>query len=187
MIFGYPIRGRAQESWRIDGIVDTTLPLLESREDGVVVERLNIKGSRIERLPGISGGAILDLDTMRVVAVEGSFDRDQGDVRGTELAQLIEDVPALKPYVASLLDETASPERGVAALAIRSGDRLPSLVHISVRCAPRPAYIGATGNGDALLQRLASDAAIWVGQYIRGCGSHSGHFAMNVLKQTARV
>ena len=69
--------------------------------------------------------------------------------------------------LASLLDETPGPGRGVAALAIRSGDPLPSLVYVSVRCAPGPAYLGATGDGEVLRQRLMSDAAIWVGQYVR--------------------
>lgn len=168
MVFGYPLRGRVQEAWRIDGIVDATLPLIESREDGVVVERLNIKGSRIQRLLGISGGPVLDLETMSAVAVEGAYDPEQGDVRGTELAQLIEAVPALKRHFPSLLDETTIPERGVAALAIRSSDSLPALVPVSVRCSPAPAPLMAMGNEDA----LATDVAIWVAQYIRRFSGH---------------
>lgn len=167
MVFGYPQRGNAQEAWRVDGMIDATLPLIESREDGTVVERLNVKGSRIQRLRGMSGGAVLDLETMRAVAVEGAYDPDQGDVRGTELAQLILDAPALAPWLTSLLDDTTAPERGFVALAVRSGDPLPSLVHVSVRCAPGPAHVGAPSNGDELRLRLAGDASVWVAQYIR--------------------
>ncbi len=109
VIFGYPERDRGGEGWRVDGQVDTGQTIAPSVEAaGPPVERLIIHGARISQLEGLSGAAILDQATGLVMAVEGSYKIEwieteagreywsgAGDVRGSEIAQLVRSHPEL--------------------------------------------------------------------------------------------
>lgn len=120
-IFGYPIRGTALEGQRIEGAIDTALPLIEVIEADhgygdkkAAAWRFNIHAHRpVSELEGLSGAAIFDLARRCVVGVEGSYllHEEVGEhgrsvryvvasslVRGSEVAQLVDKVPEVASY-----------------------------------------------------------------------------------------
>lgn len=102
-IYGYPIRESRQEGVLIDTAIHVGQPLITSRElssgdDTNLVERLNMQGGSGNDLGGISGAAIFDRQRQVVIGVQGSYDEKIGDIRGTEIAQLVEERVDLKKF-----------------------------------------------------------------------------------------
>jgi formylglycine-generating enzyme required for sulfatase activity len=94
MIYGYPLHGDTALGWRIDGMIDTGTPIIDSLERAATLKRLCIRGSRTEKtLPGISGAAIFDRESGFVIGVEGSLDPKDNTVLCTEIGQLVRDHP----------------------------------------------------------------------------------------------
>jgi formylglycine-generating enzyme required for sulfatase activity len=78
-IFGYPVRDKGGVGWRIQGMVDAGLPIIDVFEEGKTTpaERVCIRGARVIELEGISGAAVVDREAGIVIAVEGSYDCHQ--------------------------------------------------------------------------------------------------------------
>ena len=123
--FGHVVRGGSPEAHRVDGMIDTQMPQVDSypqvpeqtriglretehgrRQQGSrsvsPVPRLRIKGSGLSLLRGMSGAAIYDLESHTAIAVQGSYvrpdpdDPDVADARATEIGHLLRRVPGLR-------------------------------------------------------------------------------------------
>ncbi|MDZ7392521.1 MAG: hypothetical protein ONB25_06485 [candidate division KSB1 bacterium] len=179
-IYGYPVRGEVDnldagkklEGWLVDGEIDTAQPLIDSIEGETTVQRFNIHGSRIEGLGGISGAPVLERESGMVIGVEGSYvpcqDRaDQAYVRGSEIAQLLEEHHELKRYFRPFFPPVEKPKKGVAVFARRNDEPLPSLVPIAVRFCASDKPDGLVTVKDGGLEEVARAAVQWVGEYSR--------------------
>lgn len=128
VIFGYSLHGQSPEERRIDGMIDTELPIVDAfvgpyetsaTAAPAPVQRLRIKGMRIREPRGMSGAPVLDVESGHVVAVQSSYvpddpaDPDPGNSRATEIAWLIERVPELRQHCIPLSPAGATPGEGV--------------------------------------------------------------------------
>jgi hypothetical protein len=201
LIWGYPRFGKVQrkrwtqEGRSIDGAVNLAYPLVSSVEfDGAVerqrIDRLNMHGSCVDEPEGISGAAILDRELRVVIGVQGSYLPGPGEVRGTEIAQLVEEVPELKGYFSSLLSPLPSPaetpQRGVAVFAKPRDERLPTVLPITVHFCPSQTPTGEIAFDNEQLRQAAQAAVQWAGEYMRRFGGELARvFSENHWRQNA--
>lgn len=176
VIFGYPVRGFGQQEHRVDGLIDTTQPLVtsyEPEEDGAggmttsVVERLVVVGTRVHELQGISGAAIVDLALGMVIGVEGAYVPDTERVLGTEIAQLLKKAPGLRSHFHDLMVPVGPLRRGIAAVSERESGALPTVVLIEVSFGPGALPSGVVPFEHLPTQRAAQGAVRWLGEYMR--------------------
>jgi len=164
-------------------MIDASMPLVTSTEvdkDGYggtitrEIERLNMIGSRIHELEGISGAAVLDRELGCVIGVEGLYTPDVGEVRGTEIAQLVDEHPELQSYFQPIFSPPEPLKTGsIAALASRPDEGLPSAVPTAGAASPLEVRVWAQLDSVPLAGRLGvqptrlPDAVFKVGDYVR--------------------
>lgn len=169
-VAGYPVRDNCQETELIVGSIYADMAIVTSHEnDGVrdrQVERLRLTGSRVTKLGGISGAAILDREWGYVIGITGSYVQELKEVRGSEIAQLLTVVPELAQ--ADIFQKLFAPlpaqTHGVAAL---SGAPIPAVLPIKVNLLPGDTPAAQLGPKDQALLTQAQRAMQWVHRYMR--------------------
>jgi len=176
LIYGYPFRGTGQVGWPIAGAIDLAAPLitsLEIEQGGYSqrieknVQRLNMQGSRVRQLEAISGAAILERELRLVIGVEGAYEPETGDVRGTEIAQLVDEHPELKQYFQPLLSAQEKPEKGIGVVVRRESEPIPGIIPVSVQFCPGGTTSGDVTSDHQAIRNQVQLALGWVGEYVR--------------------